>query len=407
MHESVVIIGAGLAGLSVVRALRSRGFSGKLTVIGDEPIAPYDRPPLSKAFITGPSEPPMLCDAKDLESMDLRLATKVLGLSDNEVHLSNGERIRFDACVICTGLRARLPKAFSQAPSVFVLRTLADATALKQRLASADDVLVVGGGFIATELADSAATLGKRVTMVFPEPTPLYAPLGPSLGLAVGEWLLDRGVRMVSGSKVLHAESGPNGRAVVTLENGSILEADVLALGLGSMPNVEWLEGSGVQVDDGVLVNENLRAPGFENVFAAGDVAHVKGGQYGDFRFEHWDNAIRMADVVAANVLGGNEVYKPLPYFWTEVAGRMIQVYGDPEAGATAVTRGAPYSDSGSIFHVESDRLRGSVHVNAARDGAAAKRLIAAGALVDEDALQNPAVPVAKALKGTPQKTAS
>jgi NADPH-dependent 2,4-dienoyl-CoA reductase/sulfur reductase-like enzyme len=349
----------------------------------------------------------MLCDAKDLEAMDLRVSTKVIGLSNNEVLLSGGDRIRFDACVICTGLRARLPKAFSQVPSVFVLRTLADATALKQRLASAEDVLVVGGGFIATELADSAATLGKRVTMVFPEPAPLYSSLGASLGLAVGEWLLDRGVRIVSGSKVQLAESGPNGRAVVTLENGSTLEADVLALGLGSMPNVEWLEGSGVQIDDGVVVDENLRARGFENVFAAGDVAHVKGSRYGDFRFEHWDNAIRMADVVAANVLGGHDVYKPLPYFWTEVAGRMIQVYGDPQPGAEAVTRGAPYSESGSIFYLEDGRLQGSVHVNAARDGAAAKRLIAAGTLVDGDALQNSAVAVAKAVKAMPQTTGS
>jgi NADPH-dependent 2,4-dienoyl-CoA reductase/sulfur reductase-like enzyme len=298
----VVIVGAGLAGMKTAEALRVGEYADTITILGAEDHAPYDRPPLSKQVLRGEREPMLLATV----DADLRLGVRASGLDGASVVLDTGERLPFEHLVVASGAAVR---PLDVLPDAHYLRTVGDALRLRSALVSGARVVVVGGGFIGLEVAASARQLGCEVTVVEPLDLPLAGPLGPELAAELLAAHRSHGVVVRTGVSV-----GPG----LTLSDGTSLTADVVVVGIGVTPDVGWLDGSGISCDDGVVVDEQLRAsvPG---VWAVGDCARWYDTRTGvQARAEHWTNATEMAEVAAANILGGAAVHSPVPYFWTD-----------------------------------------------------------------------------------------
>jgi 3-phenylpropionate/trans-cinnamate dioxygenase ferredoxin reductase component len=314
--------------------LRRLGFDGSITVIGAEPHLPYDRPPLSKQVLTGEKEPgqtvlPAALD--DSLQLEWRLGTSATGLDPvaREVVLGGGERVPYDGLVIATGASARHLPGADHLAGVLTLRTLDDAALLRKELdATPRRVAVVGAGFIGCEVAASCRARGVEVVLVEALSTPLERVLGPDLGAVVADLHRDHGVDVRLGVGVL-AVNGHERVEQLRLTDGSALDVDVVVVGIGVVPNTDWLEGSGLLLADGVVCDATtLAAPG---IVAAGDVArwtHVTRGA--SMRVEHWDNAVTMGAHAGRRLLAGStgDPYAPLPYFWSDQYDRKIQLSG-------------------------------------------------------------------------------
>lgn len=337
MIGSITVVGASLAGLSTVRALRARGFDGRVVVVGAERRAPYDRPPLSKAFLAGTAteaDLALLDGDDDGLGVEWRLGVPAVGLDAGEhaVTLADGDVVRGEAVVLATGSRAReLPGAHALA-GVHVLRTMDDAIALRDDLAAGGRLVVVGGGFIGAEVASTARARGLAVTVVEAMPTPLAGPLGPEMGAVCGALHADHGVRLLTGVGVAGLVGTDRVQAVDLLD-GTRLPADVVVVGIGAMPNVEWLADSGLDVAGGVVTDAGCAttAPG---VVAVGDCArpydvHARR----PVRIEHWTHALQQPTAAAATLLGKSEPYTQLPYFWSEQYGLQVQLAGSRAEG--------------------------------------------------------------------------
>ena len=331
MIRSVTVVGGSLAGVSTVRALRAQGFDGRLTVVGDEPHAPYDRPPLSKGFLTAPEEPspePLLQDDEDL-AVEWRLGVRAVALdpATRTVTLDDGTPLTADAVVLATGARARRLPGTDHLAGVHVLRTLDDARGLRAQLATGGSLVVVGGGFIGAEVASSARSLGLDVTVVEALPTPLAGPLGTTMGAAVAGLHADHGVHLRTGVGVTRLLG--NGRVeAVELADGTRLPADAVVVGIGATPEVAWLAGSGLDVDGGVRTDAACAtaAPG---VVAVGDCGRAYDLHLGrHVRAEHWTHALQQPATAAATLLGAARPYTAVPYVWSEQYGLHVQLAG-------------------------------------------------------------------------------
>jgi 3-phenylpropionate/trans-cinnamate dioxygenase ferredoxin reductase subunit len=345
---TIAVVGASLAGLSAARALRARSFDGRLVVIGDEPHAPYDRPPLSKDLLAGTStlEDVALGTAAD-EALDLewRLGTAAVGLdpSTRSVRLSDGSEVRADGVVLATGARARRLPGTEGLAGVHVLRTLDDALALRADLLAARSLVVIGAGFIGAEVASTARGLGLDVTVVEALPVPLAGPLGAEMGAVCAGLHADHGTRLLTGTGVARLVGAPRVEAV-ELADGRRLPADVVVVGIGAVPNVEWLAGSGVPLADGVLTDAR-GATGLPGVVAVGDCAAVWSAEAGRaVRSEHWTHALEQPATAVAALLGEEPSGPaPVPYFWSEQYGSRIQFAGSRRDGdAVRVLEGDP-----------------------------------------------------------------
>jgi 3-phenylpropionate/trans-cinnamate dioxygenase ferredoxin reductase subunit len=345
---TIAVVGASLAGLSAARALRARSFDGRLVVIGDEPHAPYDRPPLSKDLLAGTStlEDVALGTAAD-EALDLewRLGTAAVGLdpSTRSVRLSDGSEVRADGVVLATGARARRLPGTEGLAGVHVLRTLDDALALRADLLTARSLVVIGAGFIGAEVASTARGLGLDVTVVEALPVPLAGPLGAEMGAVCAGLHADHGTRLLTGTGVARLVGAPRVEAV-ELADGRRLPADVVVVGIGAVPNVEWLAGSGVPLADGVLTDAR-GATGLPGVVAVGDCAAVWSPEAGRaVRSEHWTHALEQPATAVAALLGEEPSGPaPVPYFWSEQYGSRIQFAGSRRDGdAVRVLEGDP-----------------------------------------------------------------
>lgn len=317
--ERVVVVGAGLAGMKTVEALRSGGYAGALTMVGAEPHQPYDRPPLSKHVLRGEREPVYLAQPDvfgDLD-VDLRLGTAVTGLAGRHVVLATGERLGWDRLVLATGSVVRTLREVPPGRGVHYLRTLDDCRALAPALRPGARVVVVGGGFVGCEVAASARTLGAEVTIVEPQPAPLLGAIGPELAALVVAAHEAHGTTVLAGTGVAGLAGSERVTGVV-LTGGRTLPADVVVVGVGVRPATDWLAGSDIALDDGVVVDQHLRTS-VPDVYAVGDMARWYDTRLGTLlRAEHWTNATEMAEVAAANILGGHEVHSPVPYFWSD-----------------------------------------------------------------------------------------
>ena len=333
MTDDVVIVGASVAGVRTAEALRRRGFDARITLIGAEPRLPYDRPPLSKAFLTGQAAEDDLAllagDRLDRLELDLRLGQRAaaVDVAARQVRLASGEPVPFGAAVIATGSLPRRLPAVDGWPGVHVLRTLDDALAIRAALAAGARVAVVGGGFIGAEVAWSARALGLDVAIIDPVPALMARGLGPALGTVLATRHADHGVTLRLGRSVARAEGDGRVERLV-LDDGSSLDADLVVVGIGVDPALGWLASSGLPVDGGLCCDTSLRVCGTDSVYAAGDVARWPSSRFGPLRLEHWTNAGDSALAVAAALTGTAAPFDPLPYVWSDQLGARLQVFG-------------------------------------------------------------------------------
>jgi len=387
----IVVAGAGLAGLRTAEELRASGYAGALTLVGAETRPPYDRPPLSKRLMAGELSDTTLREDLPALELTLRLGETATGLDEGVLRTDRGEH-RFDRLVLATGaVPVRLPGGGRQR----VLRTLDDALALRDRLRPGLRLVIVGAGWIGAELATAAAARGCRVTVLEAAAAPLAAAVGPEVGALTAGWYQAAGVDLRLGQAVESVQPGG-----LALAGGGWLAADEVVTAVGVRPATGWLVGSGVALENGVAADEQLRTtvPG---VFAAGDCMAFWSRRYRRrLRFEHWDVALRAPAVVAANLLGAADVYDPVPYFWSEQFGRMIQYVGFHGAAGRMLLRGDPAAPRWGACWLAGDVLVALLVVDTPRDLAQGRRLIEAGAAVDAARLADPAIPVRDAVIG-------
>ena len=382
--RTVAVVGASLAGLSSVRALRSQGFDGRIVVIGDEPHRPYDRPPLSKEFLAGKVAEADIALEDDDEDLDAEwlLGVRAAGLqpAERSVLLADGTRVRADGLVIATGARARdLPGAEGLA-GIHTLRTLDDARALRVELEPGRRLVVIGAGFIGAEAASTASALGLDVTIVEAMATPLAGPLGLEMGQVVSYLHADHGVRLLCGTGVRRL-TGVGRVEGVELEDGRILPADLVLVGVGAQPNVEWLQGSGLELGNGVVCDAGglTSVPG---VVAVGDCSAWYDGRLArPHRVEHWTGALDRPKRAVATLLSGNSAGPDVApaYFWSDQYDVRIQFAGHAASADTVnIEDGDPADRSFLAVYRRGDEPVAVLGMNQPRAFTRWRRLLAA-----------------------------
>jgi 3-phenylpropionate/trans-cinnamate dioxygenase ferredoxin reductase subunit len=399
---TVVVVGASLAGFRAARGLRDEGFAGRLVLVGEERHLPYDRPPLSKQVLAGTweVERTRLADAGQLSDLGLQclFGHRAVSLDADaaRVELDDGSTIEADALVIATGAHPRRLPGTEELGGVEVLRTIEDVSAIREAIQSAGDgcrIVVIGAGFIGSEVAATCAGSGCRVTVLEALDAPLASALGARVGAACGRLHGLHGVTLLTGVKVTAVENGSRaGRALqVVLDDGTRLDADVVVVGIGVQPSTDWLVGSGLTIGDGVRCDAALFAA--DRIVAAGDVArwtwsHLDHDE--DVRIEHWEVASQMGSAVARSLVAGRERaphFDPVPYFWSDQYGLRIQVLGRPDpTDDIEVVDGDLESDDGKFVAVygRDGKLSAALGVSRPRQLMAFRPLLEAGATWQE-----------------------
>ncbi|MFI0449662.1 NAD(P)/FAD-dependent oxidoreductase [Actinomadura sp. 6N118] len=384
--SQIVVVGASLAGLRAAQTLREEGYTGELSLVGAEPHLPYNRPPLSKSVLTGDDDVALPgADDVDVHWRGGRRAVR-LDTGGRTVALDDGTSLSYDGLVIATGVRPRrLPEEQMTLRGVHVLRTIDDATTLRRALATDPGrVVIIGGGFIGGEVASTVRHLGHQVTVVDAG----AVPMDDTIGERAGRWLAvhhgKNGVELISGVRVVEV-TGKDGRVSgVRLSDGRTVPADLVVAGMGVVPNTDWLNGSGVHVDDGVVTSAELFADGVSDVVAAGDVARWPHGLFGGelVRVEHWANANEQGAVAARNLLRGPgqaEPFDAVPALGTRVHGTRIQWAGLPRlADESSIVTGTPEDDKFSVAFTRDGVLVGAVAVNFPKEMIRLRKAIAA-----------------------------
>lgn len=331
----VVIVGASVGGVRTAQALRRESYDGRIVVVGAESELPYDKPPLSKQFLSGQWSAERVAllteDAAEDARIELRLGTAAehVALAERQVVLADGERIDYDVVILATGSQAR-PSPWATESGVHVLRTIDDSRALADDLANNGPVVVVGGGFIGAEVAATARSLGHEVTIVDPLEVPVGRVLGREVGLLFADLHHRNGVATHFGTGV-EAVEGRAGDLTVRLTDGQSLPAATVVVGIGARPNDGWLASSGLLVDDGVVCNEYCQAVDAPEVYAVGDIARwMHLGHAESCRVEHWTNAVEQAACVAHNIAHPEDLraYRPVEYVWSDQYDWKIQIVG-------------------------------------------------------------------------------
>ncbi|KHK97823.1 hypothetical protein LK09_10095 [Microbacterium mangrovi] len=404
----VVVVGASLAGTRTVQNLRSLGFAGTITLIGAEDELPYDRPPLSKDLLrsdwsTDAVEANRLLSRDELEALDLDLrlgvAATALDTDARRVSLADGTAVAYDVLVIATGAAAR-PSPWRPASGVLQLRTLAESRAIAERLALGEPVVVVGGGFIGTEIAAAAVDFGCEVTVVDPVAEPMTRIVGPHIASSLVDLHEQRGATTRFGVGVTDIR-GEAGALTVVLSDGSELAASTAVVGIGSIPSTEWLAGSGLTLENGVGTDAYLRARGASDVYAIGDVARWPHPERGmDVRAEHWTNASDQARYVAAAIThSASAPFESSEYVWSDQYDWKIHTVGFRTPDGESIVVGDLDADGRvAVIHADGDgNACGAVTVNWIRALNQIRRLLASGGTAQSiaDQLQAPAAVVA------------
>ena len=393
-----VVLGASLTGGTAAATLRKEGFDGEIVLVGAEPDLPYERPPLSKDYLRreSPRDNVFLNSPQYYEeqSIELRLGQKATRLNSAEkrVVLDSGDELAYDKLLIATGVNPReLAVPGSDLPGVTYLRTLPHADILGEALQKKPHVLVVGAGFIGSEVAASARSLGCEVAMLEVAPVPLIRALGEELGAVYADFHREQGVDVQTNTGI--AEFCGSGRLEAAVTSaGDVIPCDVAVIGVGVAPNTAFLEGSGLDLQNGVLTDEFCRSNA-PDVFAAGDVANWWHPTWQErLRLEHYDNAIDQGTAVAKNMLGKGEPYAPVPHFWSDQYDLSLQYLGYASRWDEIAIRGKPSDHSFSAFYLADGRVRACLSVNRFRDQKAARRLISGGTPVDARRLSDEAV---------------
>jgi NADPH-dependent 2,4-dienoyl-CoA reductase/sulfur reductase-like enzyme len=392
---SLVVVGASLSGLRTVQAFRRLGYEGRIVVIGEEPHPPYDRPPLSKAVLSGKWDPERTALLREEDAdldVDWRLGQRAAGLDldGKRVRLGSGEEVPFDALVIATGSKARVLPGTPELPGIHTLRTLEDSLAIRSALDRSPRVAVLGAGFIGAEVAATCRERGLAVSMIEALPVPLARGLGEEMGGLMADIHREQGVDVRCGVRV-EGFLGTDRVEALRLSDGSRVEADLVVVGVGAAPATDWLEGSGLELDDGVVCDATCRTTRAPFVAAVGDVARWPNPLFGEsMRIEHWTNATEQADHVAATMLGsaeGGEAFAPVPFVWSDQYDRKIQIAGRFDADdAFRMVDGSVEERRFVRLYGREGRLRGVLGFNRPRLVMKFRRLIREGASLDEAA---------------------
>lgn len=401
--DTVVIVGGGLAGATAAFALRERGFEGRVTLVSEEDAAPYERPPLSKAYLRQEStlEQAQVRPIEDYETLrvDLMRGRRAVTLDpiNRQLNLDDGTNLGYDAILLATGAAPRhLGTARTQLGGVHYLRTATDADAIRSAAATATAIAVVGGGWIGSEVAASLRQMGHDVTLISSRPRPLEHVLGPDVAEAYRTLHLEHGVHLATGQvSDVEGEERVDG---VRLSDGRRLQADMVVVGIGAVPRLKLALRAGLATTEGgIAVDEYLRSS-VPSIFAAGDVAaawHPRFGRH--IRVEHWDNAIRQGKAAAANILGAAEPYARMPYFYSDQFDLGMEYRGFAPQWGKVVVRGDLARREFLAFWLADGRVIAAMNANMWDHGRELGRLVASDARVDLARLADPGVPLAEA----------
>jgi 3-phenylpropionate/trans-cinnamate dioxygenase ferredoxin reductase subunit len=364
-----VIVGGGLAGAKAVEALRAADFAGRIVLVGDETTLPYERPPLSKAYLAGAST---VADAQvhdddfyGAQGVDLLTSTRAASLdtTTHRVRLSDGEQLAYDRLLIATGAAPRRPPIpGADGESVLVLRSLRDADVLRAAIGGGGRLVIIGAGWIGCEVAATARGLGADVTVIEQGSVPLERVLGPRLGQFFADLHRGHGVELLTNSGVASIE---NGGRMVRLATGRSIECAAVLLAVGVAPATELADAAGIAVDDGITVDDRLRTSA-PDVFAAGDVASVMHPRYGRrVRVEHWDTALAQGAAAARSMLDAGEPYAHVPYFFSDQYDLGLEYVGLHDPADDLVIRGSLDEARFQAFWVAPDgTISAGMHVN-------------------------------------------
>jgi len=368
--QTFVIVGAGLAGAKAAETLRAEGFEGHVVLIGDESERPYERPPLSKEYLRDEASRDRLyvhdADFYARHGIDLRVGIQVTSLdgAQRTVTLGDGERLRYDQLLLTTGAGARrLPVEGGDLDGVLYLRTLADCDRLRERFERGGSVVVVGAGWIGSEVAASARQLGLEVTVIEPLTVPLERVVGEQIGALYRDLHSSHGVRMLMRTAVTAFE-GAGAVERVRTSDGRTVDCDLAVAGAGAQPRVGFAARAGLRVDDGILVDRYLRTS-MPGILAAGDVAKTYyTSQARWIRVEHWANALNQGRVAARNMLGRAHTYDRVPYFFSDQYDVGMEYSGFAHGWDHIVLRGDPASREFVAFWLVGDRVVAGMSVN-------------------------------------------
>ncbi|MEZ0449947.1 NAD(P)/FAD-dependent oxidoreductase [Cellulomonas sp. ICMP 17802] len=405
MSGQVVVVGAGLAGAKTVEGLRERGYDGRVVLLGSETERPYERPPLSKGYLQGGEERDGAfvhpADWYAAHDVDLRLGTTVasIDLAARDVLDGSGSRTAWDHLVLATGSEPRrldVPGAGLQ--GVVHLRTLDDSDRLRALLVAGKHVVVVGGGWIGLEVAAAARAAGCTVSVLVRDPLPLLGVLGPELAAMFAELHRENGVDLRTRTEVAELVAAGDGTHVgaVELADGTLVDADLVVVGIGAAPRVALAKAAGLHVEDGVVVDAHLRSSN-PHVLAVGDIARAHHPLLGTHvRVEHWANALNQPATAAATIVGADEPYERLPYFFTDQfdLGMEYAGYVGSHGYDEVVVRGDLQARELVAFWRRDGRVLAGMNVNVWDVVDDVQALIRSRAVIDHDRLADPDVPL-------------
>ncbi len=407
MSETFVIVGASLAGGGAAVTLRQEGFDGRVVLIGAEPQPPYERPPLSKDYLRGESsfeqalvQPPDFYGENGIETRFGVRATRV-DAAEKVVELGDEEHVAYDKLLIATGGRnRRFPVPSLDLEGIHDLRTMADCERIRAEIAPGRKAVVVGMGFIGSEVAASLRQSGVEVVVVDRNKVPLRRVLGEEVGRVMEGIHSDHGATLIFEDKVAAFEGADRVERVVT-QGGRRIECDFVVVGLGVEPVTELLADTGAEIDNGIVIDEFCRT-GVEGIYAAGDVAnHYHPVFERRIRVEHWQNALNQGPAAARNMLGKDEPYDEVPWFWSDQYNFDLQYAGFHTEWDELVVRGSMEERNFVAFYRKDGRVLAAIAINRGRDLRRSMRLIKAQLPVDVAKLQDPDVDLRELLSAT------
>jgi 3-phenylpropionate/trans-cinnamate dioxygenase ferredoxin reductase subunit len=398
MSEKIVIIGAGQAGAQAVQSLRSEGFTGAITMVGDEAYPPYQRPPLSKAYLLGQLERPRLflkSDAFYAEAgceLLLDTSAKAIDRAAKTVELTDGRALPYDKLLLTTGGRVRkLRCPGADLPGIFTLKTIADVDALQAAFLPGARIAIVGAGYIGLEVAAVGAKRGLQVTVFEATERVMSRAVSPALSEFFGAEHVKAGVTLKLNTGVEGFEG--NGKVERIIAGGQSYDCDLVLVGIGVMGNDDLAREAGLAVSDGIVVDRNAMTSD-PAIFAAGDCTRHYGREGIELRLECVQNAIDQAKHAALAMVGKPTPYREVPWFWSDQYDLKLQIAGLAWPGDTLVTRGDPASRKFAVFHLRQGAVAAVEAVNAAPEYIVGRKLIAEGAKVAPERLADMAIPM-------------
>ena len=403
--SGVIIVGASHAGVQAAASLRQLGWQERIVLLSAESDYPYHRPPLSKAYLSGDkSEDQLLLRAPDFyrdQEIELRLSEPALAIDPASRTLRTAQNtLGYDKLILATGSRARLlPLAGADAQGIFTLRTMADARNLREAMQAAENVVVVGGGFIGLEFASTARKYGKNVTVLEAQPTLLSRSLPPRLGQFIGDYHAAKGVTFLFGDTLEGFITDAGKVTGVKLKEKGVLPADLVLVGVGGIAEMEFAQGLDLATDAGGIKVDAHGQTNRPDIYALGDVASFHNAySSAPMRLESVQNAVDQAKAAATHITGGDAPLTAVPWFWTDQYDLKVQMAGVSRPGVQEILRGDPASGAFSILQFDGAQLVSSFTVNRAADHMASRKLIAERSAMDLAKAQDADIPLMKAL---------